>query len=127
MPLVDPVTMSAPAPSATKKSLPIDLLPTDLSRTLAHAHPVLLLAAYYLRFPALVTDPIHTLQHSLLPLAIIQITYVFCCLPHAGSHAKPAKALKWKKRVHETATASKVYVQPLILSLSFKVPYNYRQ
>jgi phosphatidylinositol glycan class F len=77
-----------------KLSSPVELLPTDLARIVSQAHPVLLLSAYYLRFPALVADPVPTLLKSLLPLAVIQIVYALICLPAVGSSSKPVKKAK---------------------------------
>jgi phosphatidylinositol glycan class F len=116
MPLIDPVTMSsagAQAPPA-KPSLPIELLPTDFARIFTQAHPALLLSAYYLRFPALVADPVPTLLNSLLPLAAVQIAYAATCLPAVGSNAKPAKKTKLNasKKPNDAPTA-KAFVNPL--------------
>ncbi len=110
MPLVDPVTMANPSPAKTaiptKVSLPIELLPTDLARIVSQAHPALLLSAYYLRFPALVTDPVSTLLNSLLPLTAIQIAYAVICLPAVGSTSKPMKKAKpGSKKTPETSSA----------------------
>jgi phosphatidylinositol glycan class F len=87
--------MSAPAKATPlKPSLPIELLPTDLARIYTHVHPAVLLSAYYLRFPALVSAPVSTLLNSLLPLAIIQISYALICLPATGSGTKLVKKSK---------------------------------
>jgi hypothetical protein len=98
VPLIDPVTMSstspANAPVSFKASLPVDLLPTDLARIISKAHPALLLSAYYLRFPALVADPVPTLLKSLFPLALIQIAWAVICLPAVGTSSKPVKKAK---------------------------------
>jgi phosphatidylinositol glycan class F len=95
MALVDPVTMSsAGQASPPKASLPIELLPTGLAPIFAHIHPVLLLSAYYLRFPALVADPTTTLLNSLAPLAVVQMTYAVLCLPATGTSPRPAKRAK---------------------------------
>ncbi|KAG9236208.1 GPI biosynthesis protein Pig-F [Amylocarpus encephaloides] len=77
-----------------KTSLPTDLLPTDLARIVSQTHPALLLAAYYIRFPAFVADPVSTLLGSLLPLAVIQIVYATICLPPTGSSMKPMRKPK---------------------------------
>jgi hypothetical protein len=96
MPLIDPVTMSTnpPAPAALKTSLPIELLPTDLARITTAAHPALLLSLYYLRFPALVSDPATTLLHTLLHVAVIQSAYAIVCLPAAGTSSTALKKPK---------------------------------
>ncbi|KUJ18412.1 uncharacterized protein LY89DRAFT_583508 [Mollisia scopiformis] len=92
--------MSTLSPSSqatpTKPSLPIDLLPIDLARLVSQAHPALLLAAYYIRFPVLVADPVSTLLQTLLPVAAIQVVYAVICLPAVGSNAKPALVKKAK-------------------------------
>ena len=91
MPLIDPVTMSTTAQSPTaaaaavKPSLPIELLPTNLARIFTTAHPAILLSIFYARFPSLVADPVHILLSSLLPLAVLQISYAVICLPCAGT------------------------------------------
>ncbi len=118
MPLIDPVTMSSIAPSSQssldKPSLPIDILPTDLARLVSQAHPALLLAAYYIRFPALVADPVPTLLQSLLPVALIQVAYAVTCLPAVGSSTKPTgKKVKLnvpKKGAEQSPIALKAFV-----------------
>jgi phosphatidylinositol glycan class F len=121
MPLIDPVTMSsagAQTPAPAKPSLPIELLPTDFARIFSQAHPALLLSAYYLRFPALVADPVPTLLNSLLPLAAVQIVYAATCLPAVGSNAKPAKKTKLNasKKPNDAPTA-KAFVTPPPISV----------
>jgi hypothetical protein len=119
MPLIEPVTMSSTtSKSPVKISLPVDLLPTDLARIFTHAHPVLLLSAYYLRFPALVTNPTATLLHSLLPLALVQISYAIICLPATGASSKPAKKSKPGVKKTNEASAAKPLVR--IRNLSIK-------
>lgn len=95
MPLINPVTMSGTSHTVSfKPSLPIELLQTDLSRIYTHVHPVILLSAYYLLFPALVADPVTTLFQSLLPLAIIQSSYAIICLPATGSSSRLSRKAK---------------------------------
>jgi len=96
MPLIDPVTMSTSSDPIPAKSHPVELLPSSLAKTFTNIHPVLLLSAYYLRFPALVADPITTLLQSLPVLAALQIIYVTSCLPPtgSGSSSKPSKKSK---------------------------------
>jgi GPI ethanolamine phosphate transferase 2/3 subunit F len=111
MPLVDSVTMASTSPTKAtlpaKPSIPVELLPTDLARIVSQAHPVLLLSAYYLRFPALVADPVSSLLNSLLPLAVIQIAYAVICLPAVGTASKPLKKPKLgeKKKTPEASSA----------------------
>ncbi|PMD23900.1 PIG-F-domain-containing protein [Hyaloscypha hepaticicola] len=115
--------MASPSPSkntvTTKTSLPVELLPTDLARIVSQAHPALLLSAYYLRFPALVADPVSTLLNSLLPLATIQIAYAVICLPAVGSTLKPVKKAKpGSKKIPEPSTARGLTVfYALVLSI----------
>jgi phosphatidylinositol glycan class F len=120
MPLIDPVTISSAGAQAlppAKLSLPIDLLPTDFARIFSQVQPALLLSAYYIRFPALVADPVPTLLNSLLPLATVQMAYAVTCLPNVGSNAKPAKKTKLSvsKRPNDGPTA-KAFVNPLPFS-----------
>ena len=95
MPLIDPVTMTS-SNQAPLKSQPVEPLPTDLARIFTNVHPVLLLSAYYLRFPALVADPTVTLLQSLPILAALQIAYATLCLPPTGSgtSSKPFRKSK---------------------------------
>lgn len=120
MPLIDPVTMSAPDQSPIK-SQPVELLPTDLARVLTNVHPVLLLSAYYLRFPALVADPITTLLQLLPILAIFQIVYAAFCLPPTGSgtSSKPVKKAKPGSKKLD-ASPSKIIVSSLLLPCRLK-------
>ncbi|KAF8858958.1 hypothetical protein BDZ45DRAFT_558592, partial [Acephala macrosclerotiorum] len=122
--------MSSPTPSSqsppTKPSLPIDLLPTDLARLVSQAHPALLLAAYYIRFPALVADPVSTLLQSLLPVAAIQVAYAVTCLPAVGSGAKPAvKKVKLnapKKEQSQIGQKAFTAILSLLLTLITTLP-----
>lgn len=81
-------------PSPQKASLPIELLPNGIAPIFSHIHPALLLSAYYLRFPALVADPTATLLNSLVPLALVQMSYAIICLPATGTTPRPAKKSK---------------------------------
>jgi phosphatidylinositol glycan class F len=109
MPLIDPVTMAAPD-QTTAKSQPVELLPTDLARIFTNVHPVLLLSAYYLRFPALVADPITTLLQALPVLAVLQIAYAAICLPPTGSgtSSKPFRKSKQGSRKLDTAPSKAI-------------------
>ncbi|KAF5875197.1 putative recombination hotspot-binding protein [Botrytis fragariae] len=96
MPLIDPVTMSGissvSGDTSKSKSFPTEFLSSDMARIVTHIQPAILLSAYYFRFNALVADPVHTLLHSLLPVALLQVAYAVACLPAAGSNM--AKKLK---------------------------------
>ena len=119
MPLIDPVTMSSTGqPSPSKVSLPIELLPTGLAPIFTHIHPVLLLSAYYLRFPALVADPTSTLLNSLAPLAVVQMSYAVICLPATGTSPRPPKKAKpgsKKTNTNDTSSAKPLVSSPCIL------------
>lgn len=97
----DPATMTSTDTKAHKPpstSLPIDILPTETARLYTHIHPFLVLGVYYLRFNALVADPVSTLLTSLLPLSILQISYAVTCLPAAKGGAKPPLPAKSAKQ-----------------------------
>jgi len=114
MPLIDPVTMSAAGqPILAKPSLPIELLPTDLARHFTHAHPAILLAAYTIRFPSLVSDPVPTLLSSLLPLVIIQASYAVICLPATGTATKLIKKAKPGAKKLESQSRAPVVSMPI--------------
>ena len=112
MPLVDPITMATPDQSSVE-SQPMELLPTDLARIFTNVQPALLLSAYYLRFPALVADPITTLLQSLPILAVLQIAYATCCLPPTGSgtSSKPVKKAKPGKKI-DTSPSKAIVSSP---------------
>jgi GPI ethanolamine phosphate transferase 2/3 subunit F len=99
MPLVDPITMSGMSTASQSRSprpsTPIEVLPTAFAGN--YFHPVVLLAAFYLRFPALVADPVPTLLWTLLPVAVAQTAYCVYCLPIAGVSSKVAKKTQKSK------------------------------
>jgi phosphatidylinositol glycan class F len=107
MPSIDTITMSSTGqPSAVKASLPIELLPTGLAPIFTHTHPIVLLSAFYLRFPALVADPTATLLNSLAPLAVVQMSYAVICLPATGTSPRPAKKSKpGAKKTNDASSA----------------------
>lgn len=100
MPLIDPVTMSGMSGASqirpSKSSMPIELLSTAIAGS-NYASPLLLLAALYLRFPALVADPVPTLLHALIPVAVCQTAYCLYCLPVAGTNSRVAKKAQKSK------------------------------
>jgi phosphatidylinositol glycan class F len=85
--------VASPSVHPPKSKMPL-IDPTSLAKIVAQAHPALLLAAYYIRFPSLVADPVSTLLKSILPLAVIQTTYVLASLPAVGSGARIVKKAK---------------------------------
>ncbi|KAK8089231.1 hypothetical protein PG997_004192 [Apiospora hydei] len=74
----------------------IPTLPSPLAQALRHVHPALLLSLFYLRFGALVRDPVSALISALPAVAVLQVAYAVICLPAAGSSAavQPAKKLR---------------------------------
>ncbi|KAI9742308.1 MAG: Glycosylphosphatidylinositol (GPI) anchor assembly protein [Claussenomyces sp. TS43310] len=125
MPLIDPVTMSSDSVAAQgqvhKASSPIEVLPTDLARIFTHLHPVLLLSAYYLRFPSLVADPVLTLATGLIPLAIVQTAYCIICLPFAGSTPRAAKKAQKSKGGAAKKSSPAATIFPILFSLLLTV------
>ena len=76
--------------------MPIELLPTAIAGS-NYASPALLLAAFYLRFPALVADPVPTLLQALIPVAVCQTAYCLYCLPVAGTGSRVTKRAQKSK------------------------------
>ena len=69
-------------------SKPISLLSTPLARTFEHLHPILLASIFYLKFSALVENPVTALRDLLVPVAALQVAYTsICLLVHAGRSA----------------------------------------
>jgi GPI ethanolamine phosphate transferase 2/3 subunit F len=125
MPLIDPITMAGiSADSKVRPSMPIELLPNDIARVVTHLQPIIYLSSFYLRFPALVADPVPTLLVSLIPLALCQIVYCIVCLPAAGAAAKlPKKAQKGTigavKKPRYMQTPSNIFVSACAAIESF--------
>ncbi|KAI0430687.1 GPI biosynthesis protein family Pig-F-domain-containing protein [Xylaria sp. FL1042] len=63
----------------------IRTLQSPEARALRHAHPALLLGLFAIRFRALVSDPVATMQSSLPIILALQAAYTITCLPAAGS------------------------------------------
>jgi len=93
-----PDSSVAATAQSMKASSPIEPLPTDLARIVTHIQPVLLLSAYYLRFPSLVSDPVASLLVGLIPLTIVQATYCVVCLPPTGTTTGAVKRTQKGKR-----------------------------
>ncbi|KAI1107054.1 GPI biosynthesis protein family Pig-F-domain-containing protein [Jackrogersella minutella] len=106
MALLDPVTMPSPAGKARASDVSKSKegeTPTHGVRTIAslqaqvvrHAHPVLLISLFLVRFHALVADPVATMSSSIPIVVVVQAVYTITCLPPAGSQTtKPAKKLR---------------------------------
>lgn len=123
MPLVDPVTMSSStlaksssAPIAPSKSAtiqPVPIFDTTVAKAVALARPGWLVASLIWRFPALVADPVLTLQTALPVVAAVQIAYAVVCLPVAGSqHVKHGK----KARLGDKKKADASGPNPTVVS-----------
>lgn len=129
MPLIDPVTMSGinsvSGEASKPKSFPTEFLSSDMARIVTHIQPAILLSAYYFRFNALVADPVHTLLHSLLPVALLQVAYAVVCLPAAGSNmAKKLKPGEKRKVTEGGDVNNKIFVRfPFFVTLQYVMYY----
>ena len=125
MPLIDPVTMVAPAGKAGPA--PGDDKPDDesvcrampthaspLAQAVRHVHPVVLVASLYAGFGALVRDPVAAMAVSLPAVVVLQVAYAVLCLPAAGSSAKGTKKLRPGEKRKPGADAA----GPSLLSVS---------
>lgn len=81
---------------------PVEPLSNPTARLYTHIHPVLLLSVYFVRFNAIVADPVASLTTLLLPISVLQLAYVAICLPPTGtggsSTATSAASKTWVKR-----------------------------
>ncbi|KAK3988321.1 putative glycosylphosphatidylinositol anchor biosynthesis protein 11 [Cladorrhinum sp. PSN332] len=139
------VTSSSPSPptkdekdsTATYSLLPVQPNPAPLSRTLRHAHPLLLSAVLVARFPALVTDPVNAMSGTILPItAALQVAYAIVCLPVAGGASSQTKSKKHSKSkvpagARKGAAASEGGNNAIVTALlsllltAFSVPFLY--
>lgn len=93
MPLVDPVTMSAPpsetpTPRSQSQPQPVQLHATMASRAARHVQPVVTAALFVAAFPSLVaadSDPVPVMRNALPVVLVLQALHAFFCLPMAGS------------------------------------------
>lgn len=114
MPLVDSVTMSAPASSKAASDAgkpkenglhPVHALASPAAQVVRHLQPVLISGLFLAQFSSLVADPVRTLQNSLPIVVAIQVVYAFVSLPAAGSQsARPSRKPRpgEKKKVEST-------------------------
>jgi len=76
---------ASPSPARSRlikpQSQPITLLRSDESRTVRHVEPLLLLAYFYARFPALVKDPVSAMTLDLVVVGAMQTGWAMVCLP----------------------------------------------
>lgn len=107
MPLIDPVTMSAPtrqapdgkdkdkAKEAAKPLQPVVLFGDGMARA-ADGLELLLLAGWLrLRFSSLVADPVSELVDWVQVLLALQSAWVVLCCPPLGYHKKGVKPGFW--------------------------------
>lgn len=114
-------TTSTEAPPRKLKptSQTISVLPTLTAQVYTNLHPILVIALYYVFFPALVADPVSTLKKSIAPLAHLQIIYCVVCLPpFAGTPNSKAEAPKTpkKKKVQFAHTAKGGATKPATIA-----------
>ncbi|KAI6092248.1 GPI biosynthesis protein family Pig-F-domain-containing protein [Hypoxylon rubiginosum] len=128
MVLLDPVTMSAPIGKATASQTSktkegetstqaVRTIASSQAQIVKHVHSVLLLSSFFMRFNALVADPVSTMSNSVPIVAAIQAVYAIVCLPAVGSHvAKPAKKLRpgEKRKSGSESTGPNVAVTTLV-------------
>lgn len=86
---------------------PIEPLNDDAARLYTHIHPVLVLGLFFLRFQALVEDPVGTLLTSLIPLSVLQLCYVVVCLPTASGSGSQLQSKSPKPGQRRKPTQSK--------------------
>ena len=60
---------------------PIKTISTPAAQLLSHALPLLVAGYFYLRFGALVANPVQTLLFDLFPIALLQCVQAIVCLP----------------------------------------------
>lgn len=105
---------------------PISILPTDAARIYAFIHPSVLGLYFIARFPALVADPVSCLLIDLVPVALIQCSYVITCLPIAGSSPAPAQAAKKGKPGAQKRTVSPKTGATMSRKISVRLPADPR-
>lgn len=125
MPLIDPVTMSAPAgkagsaagddkPSEETVCRAMATHASPLAQAVRHVHPAVLVASFYAGFGELVRDPVAAMAVSLPAVVVLQVAYAVLCLPAAGSPAKSTK----KPRPGEKRKPGADAAGPSLLSVS---------
>ncbi|KAK1700451.1 GPI biosynthesis protein family Pig-F [Colletotrichum godetiae] len=127
MPLVDPMTMSAPSSSKAASDAgkpkdsglhPVHGLASPAAQVVRHLQPVLISGLFLAQFSSLVADPVRTLQNSLPIVVAIQVVYAFVSLPAAGSQSvKPSrKPRPGEKKKAVESTGPNIFIA-LFLSL----------
>ncbi|KAI1502858.1 glycosylphosphatidylinositol anchor biosynthesis protein [Biscogniauxia marginata] len=131
MPLVDPVTMSPPAgkagaaqavkaKDAEAPTQPVQTLSSSQAQVLRHIHPALLAVLFFIRFRALVADPVAEMWNALPAVWAIQAAFAIVCLPAVGSQtARPAKKPRpgEKKKPGSDSTGPNISVTTLVASV----------
>ncbi len=91
---VAPASSAAPSPRLlTPKTPTIPLLAGSTAQRYNHAHALVALAYYYLRFRALVANPLGTMIQDLAPIALTQCAFCAICLPSAGTWGSGGSAI----------------------------------
>lgn len=73
--------------SSVATTAPVQTLRHKRSRIFIHLHALLILLSYYFQFGRIVLNPVPSLAFTLLPVSIIQASYVVNCLPLARRKA----------------------------------------
>ena len=92
------------APSSQSRELqptttPVKTISTPAAHLLSHALPLVVAGYFYLRFGALVANPVQTLLLDLFPIALLQCVQAVVCLPlskgnAAADHIKSSTSTK---------------------------------
>jgi phosphatidylinositol glycan class F len=93
---------------------PISILDTPAASAISLARPIVLVGLLALRFNALISDPVSTLQTALPVVAAIQVSYALLCLPALGSHhVKGARKTRpgERKKAADTSGPNSVFVR----------------
>ncbi|KAK1543294.1 GPI biosynthesis protein family Pig-F [Colletotrichum paranaense] len=130
MPLVDPVTMSAPASSKAASDAgkpkdnvlhPVQALASPAAQVVRHLQPVLISGLFLAQFSSLVTGPVRTLQNSLPIVVAIQVVYAFVSLPAAGSQSvRPSRKPRPGEKKKVESTGPNIFIA-IFLSLLLAV------
>ncbi|CAH0018461.1 unnamed protein product [Clonostachys rhizophaga] len=100
---------------------PISILDTPAASAISLARPVVLIGLLALRFNALISDPVSTLQTALPVVAAIQVGYALLCLPALGSHhVKGARKNRpgERKKASDTSGPNSIFTAIFALLLS---------
>ena len=73
---------------------PVVPLSNPAANVFRHVHPALLLSLLFLRFGALVKDPVAEMTTAVAVVTVLQVAYVLLCLPATGSVVAARKKLR---------------------------------